>query len=82
MPSMIKEIEILHVNYKISGIQNKNVALLTLHGACTKTMATRRKSFLAAKSTEVELNTQLNEDSLILSVGQCSWKKKKTVTKE
>ena len=47
-----------------------------MRSACTKTITVKRRIFLAAKSTEVELNMQLNEDSLILSVGQCSWKKK------
>ena len=50
------------MNNKISGTQNKSVALLTLHGACTKTITvTRQKLFLAANATEVRTNMQFNE---------------------
>ena len=50
------------MKYKISGVKNLSVAPLTMYHAYTETItATRKKLFIAAKSTERRVNIQLNE---------------------
>ena len=36
---------ILYIKFKISGIQNESVALLTLHGACIETVTDKKKNY-------------------------------------